>query len=216
MTTPPAAYDFVFQCPIIPVIVVTELEQAVPMAEALVAGGMTTLEITLRTDQALAAIQRIANDVPQALVGAGTVCTAAQFDAAREAGAQFIVSPGSSPALFERSQHTGVPLLPGAVTATEVMNAQAAGFTVTKFFPASTSGGAGAIKALQGPFGNQWFIPTGGITIDTMADYLGLQHVPAVGGSWMLPADAIAAGDWQRVTDLTRAAIAKAASITAA
>ncbi len=195
---------------IVPVMVIKHLDQAVPMAQALVAGGIKHLEITLRTDCALAAMSAVANKVPEAIVGAGTVCNAQQFAAAVDAGARFIVSPGSSDALFDASHRLNTLLLPGAVTATEVMAAQAAGFNLVKFFPASTSGGAAAIKAFQGPFAEQRFIPTGGINADNLADYLSLSNVSAVGGSWMLPADAIDNNDWERVANLAQAASALA------
>ena len=195
---------------IVPVMVIKHIDQAVPMAQALVAGGIKHLEITLRTDCALDAISAIANHVPEAIVGAGTVCSERQFLAAVDAGARFIVSPGSSDALFDASHRLNTLLLPGAVTATEVMAAQAAGFQLVKFFPASTSGGAAAIKAFQGPFAEQRFIPTGGINADNLAEYLRLSNVHAVGGSWMLPSDAIDNNNWERVAELAQAATATA------
>lgn len=207
-------YAFVSQVPIIPVMVINHVDDAVPMAEALVAGGLTTLEITLRTDCALEAIETISARVPQALVGAGTVCNASQFRAAVDSGARFVVSPGNSDALFDASRDSNTPLLPGAVTASEVMRVLDAGFPVVKFFPAATSGGAPAIKALGGPFGSAQFVPTGGVNLNTLAEYLSLSNVAAVGGSWMLPADAVASGDWQRVSQLAREAIEEAQRIT--
>ena len=203
----PDAYRFVTRAPVIPVMVISELEQAVPMARALVEGGITSLEITLRTDCALDAIRAIAGEVEGADVGAGTVCNGAQLRAAVAAGARFIVSPGSSDDLFNTAQELDVPLLPGAVTASEVMRVRQAGFPVIKFFPASTSGGAAAIKAFQGPFGDALFVPTGGVGLGNAAEYLTLANVPAVGGSWIIPADAVAAGDWQTVTRLAREAV---------
>ena len=200
-------YAFIRRSTVIPVMVIPSIEQAVPMAQALVAGGISNLEITLRTDCALAAISAIRLQVPEAMVGAGTVCNARHFEAAVDAGARFVVSPGSSKVLFDASHRLDVPLLPGAVTATEVMAAQDAGFKVVKFFPAETSGGAAAIKALQGPFADQLFIPTGGVSPDNLAAYLSMSNVPAVGGSWMLPVDAVAQHDWARITALASAAI---------
>lgn len=195
---------------IVPVMVIKHIDQAVPMAQALVAGGIKHLEVTLRTNCALDAISAIANHVPDAIVGAGTVCSEQQFLAAVDAGARFIVSPGSSDALFDASHRLNTLLLPGAVTATEVMAAQAAGFQLVKFFPAGTSGGAAAIKAFQGPFAEQRFIPTGGINADNLAEYVSLSNVHAVGGSWMLPSDAIDNNNWERVAELAQAATATA------
>ena len=179
---------------------------AVPMAQALVAGGIKVLEITLRTPCALAAIKAISDAVPDAHVGAGTVCNSDDFAAAVDAGARFIVSPGQSDALFNQSIASNIPLLPGAVTATEVMRAAEAGFKVLKFFPASTSGGAAAIKAFAGPFSDISFVPTGGIGPKNLMEYLDLPNVQAAGGSWMLPKDKVQVGDWQAVTQLSREA----------
>ena len=165
------------------------------------AGGIRNLEITLRTDCALDAIRLIAQEVEGAFVGAGTVCNAMQFEQAVSAGANFVVSPGSSAALFEVAA-SSVPLLPGAVTASEVMAAREAGYNILKFFPASTSGGAAAIKAFAGPFGDIRFVPTGGINLDNAIDYLSLNNVRAVGGSWLTPADAINDERWDVITEL--------------
>lgn len=209
----PTNYQFVTRAPIIPVMVINRLDQAIPMAEALVAGGLTTLEITLRTDCALEAIALIAGQVKDADVGAGTVCDAAQFQAAVDNGAQFIVSPGSTDELLAASNQHGVPLLPGAVTASEVMRVRAEGFPVIKFFPAGTSGGAPAIKAFSGPFADALFVPTGGVGPKNLRDYLSLPNVPAVGGSWIIPPDAIDNDDWQTVTRLAKEAVALAQSI---
>lgn len=209
----PEDYAFINRAPVIPVMVITELAQAVPMARALVDGGLTTLEITLRTDCALEAISVIANEVENAVVGAGTVCSASQLRDAVNAGAQFIVSPGSSDALFTTADTLSVPLVPGAVTASEVMRVQDAGLPVAKFFPASTAGGAAAIKALQAPFSEMLFVPTGGINPGNLGDYLCLDNVPAVGGSWIMPGDAIAKGKWSTLTTLAREAVNFAASL---
>ena len=179
---------------------------AIPMAEALVAGGIKVLEITLRTPCALAAIKAISKAVPDAHVVAGTVCNSDDFSAAIDAGARFIVSPGQSDSLFDKSITSKTPLLPGAVTATEVMRAAEAGFKVLKFFPASTSGGAAAIKAFSGPFASVSFVPTGGIGPKNLLEYLELPNVQAAGGSWMLPKSKVQAGDWQAVTQLCREA----------
>jgi len=169
-------------------------------------GGLKVLEITLRTPCALAAIKAISKAVPDAHVGAGTVCNSDDFSAAIDAGARFIVSPGQSDSLFDKSITSKTPLLPGAVTATEVMRAAEAGFKVLKFFPASTSGGAAAIKAFSGPFASVSFVPTGGIGPKNLLEYLELPNVQAAGGSWMLPKSKVQAGDWQAVTQLCREA----------
>lgn len=199
-------YSFLTSAFVIPVMVIEREADAIPMAEALVAGGINVLEVTLRTPCALAAIKAIAQAVPGAHVGAGTVCTGDDFSAAVDAGARFIVSPGQSDALFNKSGALKVPLLPGAVSATEVMRAAEAGFKVLKFFPASTSGGAAAIKAFSGPFSDISFVPTGGIGPKNLLEYLDLPNVQAAGGSWMLPKDKIQSGDWQAVTQLSREA----------
>lgn len=195
------SYDFLDDAPVIPVIAINQIEHAIPLAQALVAGGIRNLEITLRTDCALDAIRLIAQEVEGAFVGAGTVCNAMQFEQAVSAGANFVVSPGSSAALFEVAA-SSVPLLPGAVTASEVMAAREAGYNILKFFPASTSGGAAAIKAFAGPFGDIRFVPTGGINLDNAIDYLSLNNVRAVGGSWLTPADAINDERWDVITEL--------------
>lgn len=195
------SYDFLDDAPVIPVIAINQIEHAIPLARALVAGGIRNLEITLRTDCALDAIRLIAEEVEGAFVGAGTVCNAMQFEQAVSAGANFVVSPGSSAALFEVAA-SSVPLLPGAVTASEVMAAREAGYNILKFFPASTSGGAAAIKAFAGPFGDIRFVPTGGINLDNAIDYLSLNNVRAVGGSWLTPADAINDERWDVITEL--------------
>ena len=202
----PQAYNFLASTSVIPVMVIEREADAIPMAEALVAGGIKVLEITLRTPCALAAIKAISKAVPDAHVGAGTVCNSDDFSAAIDAGARFIVSPGQSDSLFDKSITSKTPLLPGAVTATEVMRAAEAGFKVLKFFPASTSGGAAAIKAFSGPFASVSFVPTGGIGPKNLLEYLELPNVQAAGGSWMLPKSKVKAGDWKAVTQLCREA----------
>ena len=212
----PDNYQFVLRSPVIPVMVINDVSEAVPMAKALVAGGITTLEITLRTECALEAIRSIAEAVPEAMVGAGTVCTDQQFHGVVAAGARFVVSPGCSDELIAASRDTDTPLLPGAVTATEVMAVRNAGFPIVKFFPASTSGGASAIKALGGPFHDLKFIPTGGVGPSNIGEHLGLSNVIAVGGSWMIPADACSKGDWTTIEQLAREAVNLASSVNAA
>lgn len=194
---------------IVPVVVLDDAGQAAPLASALVEGGLPVAEVTFRTAAAADAIRVIAarGDV---LVGAGTVLTAEQVDAAVAAGAGYIVSPGLSRAVVERCAHHGVPALPGAVTATEVQAALELGCSTLKFFPAGTSGGPAAIRALAAPFGQVRFVPTGGVGAANLADYLSIPVVVAVGGSWMVPRAAIASGDWATIRDLTRAAVAAA------
>jgi len=194
--------------PVIPVIVLSQVEHAVPLARALVAGGIRMLEVTLRTPVALACIEAIARDVPEAVAGAGTVRSAADAQAAAMAGAQFAVSPGYTQAVGKACHELGLPLLPGVATASEVMAAQEGGYLALKFFPALQSGGAAMLKAWQGPFGDVAFCPTGGVSAANAAEFLGLANVACVGGSWLTPADAVAQGDWARITRLAREAAA--------
>jgi 2-dehydro-3-deoxyphosphogluconate aldolase/(4S)-4-hydroxy-2-oxoglutarate aldolase len=194
--------------PVIPVIVLQRVEDAVPLAQALVAGGVRVLEVTLRTPVALEAIARMVREVPQAIVGAGTVRTAADARAAAAAGCRFAVSPGYTDAVGGACRSLGLPLLPGVATASEVMQAQDAGYGFLKFFPASAAGGVPMLKALAGPFPDVQFCPTGGLTPANAPEYLALPNVPVCGGSWLTPADAVAAGQWDRITELARAAAA--------
>lgn len=191
--------------PVIPVIVIQRLEDAVPMAEALLAGGVKVLEVTLRTPVALAAMEAIARAVPEAIVGAGTLRTAEDVRAARDAGCQFGVSPGFTESLAEACRAHGLPLLPGVSTASEVMQANDAGYRFLKLFPAVAVGGVQLLKALAGPFADVSFCPTGGITPDNAAQFLALPNVRVCGGSWLTPADAVEQGDWARITELARA-----------
>lgn len=190
--------------PVIPVLTLPTPEVAVPLAKALVAGGIRVLEITLRTDAALEAVRRIGSEVPDAIAGVGTLTRPDQFSAARQAGAKFAVSPGFSRDLAAAAGT--MPWLPGVATASEIMAATRTGRHHLKFFPAETSGGIGALKALAGPFPDVLFCPTGGINAGNAADYLSLANVRCVGGSWPAPADAIAAGDWDRIGELAKAA----------
>ena len=194
--------------PVIPVIVIDEVDAAAPLATALCEGGVSVLEVTLRTPQALACIREMCASVPAAFVGAGTVRTERDVEMAVEAGCRFIVSPGFTPALARACERLGVPLLPGAATATEVMAACDAWVRFLKFFPASAAGGVPLLKALGGPFADVSFCPTGGITIDSVREYLALPNVKVCGGSWLTPADAVAGRDWGRITALARAAAA--------
>ena len=201
----PSVLDVV---PVMPVVVLDDLAHAVPVARALVAGGLPAIELTLRTPVALDAIRAIASEVPEILVGAGTVTTPAQAKEALEAGAQFLVSPGSTRSLLQAMQDTGLPFLPGTATVSEVLAALEAGCTELKFFPAEASGGAAYLKSVASPVPAARFCPTGGITLASAPSYLALANVGCVGGSWITPADALAAGDWDRVTRLAAEAAA--------
>lgn len=188
--------------PVIPVIVLTDVAQAVLMARALVAGGIRMLEVTLRTPQALACIEAIARDVPEAVVGAGTVRSAADAQASALAGARFVVSPGYTAAVGQACRDAGLPLLPGVATASEIMTAQDDGLSELKFFPAMQTGGPAMLKAWSGPFGGVRFCPTGGVTAANAVDFLALPNVVCVGGSWLTPPDALARGNWAQITAL--------------
>jgi 2-dehydro-3-deoxyphosphogluconate aldolase / (4S)-4-hydroxy-2-oxoglutarate aldolase len=191
--------------PVIPVLVIHDLAHARPLAEALVAGGLPVLEVTLRTAVALDAIAAM-SDVAGAVVGAGTVLSAANMRDAKQAGAQFAVSPGATPALIDAARAEAVPLLPGAQTCSEVMALLEEGYTVQKFFPAEAIGGVDALKSISGPLPQVTFCPTGGITVTRATDYLRLPNVACVGGSWVAPMAAMAAGDWGAITALAKAA----------
>ena len=207
-TAPVTAAELATFGPVIPVIVVDRVEHAVPMARALVEGGVRVLEVTLRTAVALASIEAIARSVPEAIVGAGTLRSAADVRAALAAGARFGVSPGYAPAIAAACRDGGLALLPGVATASEVMAAAAEGFRFLKFFPAAAAGGVAMLKAWASPFADVTFCPTGGIGIDNAPAYLALPNVKVVGGSWLTPADALAANDWPRITRLAREASA--------
>lgn len=192
--------------PVIPVIVLQRVEHAVPMARALVAGGVRVLEVTLRTPVALEAMRAISAEVPEAIVGAGTLRSVADVKAAVAAGCRFGVSPGYLASVAMACRDEGLPLLPGVATASEVMAAQEGGYRFLKFFPAAAAGGVKLLQALAGPFSDVVFCPTGGISAETAPQYLALPNVKVCGGSWLTPADAMAAGDWARITTLARAA----------
>ena len=199
--------------PVIPVIVLNDVAHAVPMARALVAGGVRMLEVTLRTPQALACMEAIAREVPEAVVGAGTVRTPADALSAARAGARFAVSPGYTHAVGQACRDAGLALLPGVATGSEIMMAQEDGLTELKFFPAMQAGGASMLKAWSGPFFDVRFCPTGGVTLANAPDFLALPNVVCVGGSWLVPTDALAQGDWARITQLARDTKALAASV---
>lgn len=201
----PSVLDVV---PVMPVVVIESLEHAVPVARALVAGGLPAIELTLRTPVALDAIRAIASEVPEILIGAGTITAPAHAKEALEAGAQFLVSPGTTRGLLHAMQDTGLPFLPGTATVSEVLAALEAGCTEMKFFPAAASGGTAFLKAVGSPVPAARFCPTGGITVDTAASYLSLANVGCVGGSWITPPSVLAAGDWDQVTRLAAEAAA--------
>ncbi|MFJ9414389.1 bifunctional 4-hydroxy-2-oxoglutarate aldolase/2-dehydro-3-deoxy-phosphogluconate aldolase [Streptomyces sp. NPDC101227] len=197
--------------PVIPVVVLEDAADAVPLARALVAGGLPAIEVTLRTPAALDAVRAIADEVPDAVVGAGTLLAPEHVEAARAAGARFLVSPGWSPRLLGAMKDSGVPFLPGVSTVSEVVTLLDEGITELKFFPAEAAGGAPYLKSLASPLPRARFCPTGGITLASAPSYLALPNVGCVGGTWMLPADALAAKDWGRVRQLAREAARLAA-----
>lgn len=188
--------------PVMPVIVIDELASAVPLARALVAGGIRVLEVTLRTAAALDSIRAIVAEVPEALVGVGTIVSPADLEAARAAGARFGVSPGANAELLAAARDSGLPFLPGVMTPSDVIAAVAAGFDTLKLFPAKQAGGVGMLKALGGPFPQLRFCPTGGIDLASAPEFLALPNVACVGGSWLTPADKVQAGDWAAITRL--------------
>ena len=195
------------QGPVVPVMVIHKLEQAVPLAKALMAGGIRVLEITLRTPVAVEAIRAISQDVPGALVGAGTVTRPEELAAVTEAGAVFAISPGLTVELLQAANQGTIPLIPGISTVSELMTGMALGYTHFKFFPAEAAGGVKMLKAISGPFPQITFCPTGGITLDNYRDYLALGNVACIGGSWIAPQGAMDQGDWARITALTREAV---------
>ncbi|CAM3863601.1 bifunctional 4-hydroxy-2-oxoglutarate aldolase/2-dehydro-3-deoxy-phosphogluconate aldolase [Nocardiopsis rhodophaea] len=203
----PASSDDIFAlAPVVPVVVLNDVAAAVPLARALVAGGLPAIEVTLRTEAGLPAIERIAAEVPDAVVGAGTVTTPEQAQAAATAGSAFLVSPGCTDRLQGALHDTGLPYLPGVATASEAMALLERGVSALKFFPAEAAGGRAYLKSLSGPLPQARFCPTGGITLATAPDYLALPNVGCVGGTWLTPADAVETGDWDRIETLAREA----------
>lgn len=200
--------DIMRASPVIPVIAIDRLDHAVPLACALVAGGIRVLEVTLRTAHGLPAIRAMAEQVPDAIVGVGTLTQPEELAAAREAGAVFGVSPGLTPALIAAAKSSGLPLLPGVMTPSEVMAAREAGFRQLKLFPAVPAGGVGMLNAIAGPLPDVMFCPTGGISLESAPQFLACKNVACVGGSWLTPKDAMQAGDWDRITALAQAASA--------
>ncbi len=194
--------------PVIPVVTIADPQQAVPVARALADGGVRIIELTLRTDSALESLKRIANEVPDILVGAGTILTPAQADAAVAAGAQFLVSPGVTPSLLDHMLQLGVPVLPGVATVGEVMAVLERGLTAMKFFPAGPAGGPDYLAAIGAPIPQVQFCPTGGVSLDSAPGYLSLANVSCVGGSWLTPRTAVEDEDWHQITRLAQGAAA--------
>ena len=201
-----------FQSRVVPVIALTDVAHAVPLAEALLAGGIDVMEITLRTPQGLACIEAVARNVPAMHLGAGTVTQAVDVQRVIDAGARFALSPGCTPALVDTVRAAQLPFVPGVMTPSEVMTARDHGFTLMKLFPAAQAGGLAMLQALGGPLADVRFCPTGGISPDNLASFLRLKNVAMVGGSWLTPADALAAHDWARITALAHTAMQAAAA----
>ncbi|KAA1174911.1 bifunctional 4-hydroxy-2-oxoglutarate aldolase/2-dehydro-3-deoxy-phosphogluconate aldolase [Marinobacter salinexigens] len=193
--------------PLVPVIAIRKLEDAVPLCRALVDGGINVLEITLRTEHGLEAIKQVRQAIPEAWVGAGTVTSIEQYRQVEAAGAQFVITPGVTESILEFGLTSEVPLLPGVASASELMLGYALGYREFKFFPAEVAGGRPALKAFSGPFWDVTFCPTGGITRETARDYLALSNVQAVGGSWLTPAELVAAKDWPGITEVARSSL---------
>ncbi|MFF7376390.1 bifunctional 4-hydroxy-2-oxoglutarate aldolase/2-dehydro-3-deoxy-phosphogluconate aldolase [Streptomyces massasporeus] len=214
MVSPALPASVLDLAPVVPVVVIEDAADAVPLARALVAGGLPAIEVTLRTPAALEAIREIAREVPGAVVGAGTVIRPAQVAEAVAAGSRFLVSPGWTDVLLEAMRASGVPFLPGVSTASEVVALLERGVREMKFFPAQAAGGTAYLKSLSGPLPQARFCPTGGIGPASAPEYLALPNVGCVGGSWMLPQDALAARDWGRVEELARAAAGLSAGRT--
>lgn len=200
--------DILRRAPVVPVIVIHDLAHAAPLADALVAGGLPVLEVTLRTPAGLAAIEAMRKAVPEAIVGVGTITDPAHFAAAARAGAQFGVSPGLTPALAEASRTVDYPFLPGVMTPGELLQARELGFRVCKLFPAQQAGGIGMLKALHAVFPDVGFCPTGGISLANAPDFLALPNVLCVGGSWVVPDALVKAGDWLAIRKLAQEAAA--------
>jgi 2-dehydro-3-deoxyphosphogluconate aldolase/(4S)-4-hydroxy-2-oxoglutarate aldolase len=196
--------------PVVPVIVIKNIDHAVPLAKALLAGGIKVLEITLRTDVAIDAIKLISERVTGVLVGAGTVTTPEELEAVTEAGAVFAISPGLTPELLEAANKGSIALIPGVSSVSELMIGMERGFNKFKFFPAEAAGGIKMLKSIAGPFPQITFCPTGGISPDNYSSYLALKNVACVGGSWVVPTDVIEQEDWKRITELASDAVANA------
>jgi len=198
------AGEIMDRAPVIPVLTIADEAQAVPLARALVEGGLPVLEVTLRTPAGLPSLRAIADAVPEAIVGAGTVRSAEEFASAVAAGSTFVVSPGLTEGLIERARDSDVPLIPGVATASELMRAREAGYRHVKFFPAEAAGGVATLKALGGPFPDMVFCPTGGVSLANLGAYLAVPSVATVGGTWMTPADLLRDGAWASIEGLAR------------
>ena len=196
-------------CPLIPVVVIDRLDDAVPLAEALLQGGISALEITLRTPVACEAISAMKSALPDAVIGAGTVSSGQTYEVAVQSGADFVVSPGATEQLFQAAAAHAVPFLPGAVTGSEVLRAMEFGYAALKFFPAEAVGGTPALQALSGPFPNVNFMPTGGVTPDNVANYFQLENVCAVGGSWLTPRELLMGQQWEALYQLAADSVAQ-------
>jgi 2-dehydro-3-deoxyphosphogluconate aldolase/(4S)-4-hydroxy-2-oxoglutarate aldolase len=205
--------EILSRAPVIPVLIIEDASRAVDLGRALVRGGLPVLEITLRTSAALEAVRRMAAEVEGAIVGVGTVIERSQLSASVGAGARFAVSPGLTQRLAEAAADAPIPLLPGTMTPSEMIRAREWGYRRLKLFPADVAGGIGMLKAVASPLSDLRFCPTGGIKLDNLGDYLRLPNVVCVGGSWVAPADAVAAGDWDRITRLASEAVATATQI---
>ena len=202
--------DILAMGPVMPVIVIDDSSKAVPLAQALIDGGIRTIEITLRTPAALESIRAVADAYPDILIGAGTVTNEALATSARDAGARFLVSPGTTDAVIKGAADAGLPLLPGVASVSEIMRLMDAGFSAIKFFPAAAAGGPSFVKSLASPLAGLQVCPTGGISLDSAQDWLSLPNVPCVGGSWIAPQTMISAGDFRTITANARAAAALA------
>lgn len=207
------AREILQQAPVVPVLTITDARQAVPLARALVEGGLPVLEVTLRTSVGLEAIRAIAAAVPGAIVGAGTVTNKTQYAAACEAGSEFIVSPGITEGLLSVAATNAIPLIPGIATVSELMRALDAGLDCLKFFPAEASGGASTLRAFSGPFPDVAFCPTGGVGLHNIDQYLALPSVLTVGGTWLTPRDMLRDGDWEAIGQLAAEAAQRVRSL---
>lgn len=208
-----SAEEVFSQGPVVPVLVIKKVEHAVPLAKALMKGGINVLEVTLRTEAAVEVIRKIATELPEAMIGAGTVTNEEQLKMVEAAGAKFAISPGLTTSLLEAGKRSSVALIPGVSSISELMQGLDLGYTNLKFFPAEASGGIKALKSIGGPFPDVNFCPTGGIGPNNYLDYLALPNVKCAGGSWLAPDDAVESGDWDRITELAKAAVEGASSL---
>ena len=201
----------IFRSRVVPVVSIESADEALPLAEALLEGGIDVIELTLSRPGGLPGIERLSRELPQICVGAGTLLSVEDMARARDAGARFGLSPGATPALFEAAHRTGLPFIPGVMTPSEAMQARAAGFGLLKLFPAAQAGGLGMLRAIRGPLPDLAFCPTGGIDASNLREFLAQSNVKCVGGSWITPATCVQSGDWPAITRLAREASAIAA-----